>query len=74
MRLFEDKLTPRQEEVLAVLAEGKKNKEIAKQLHLSCNTVHNHVQAIFEALDVNCRAAAVNCYNQRLRERMFGEK
>ncbi len=53
------RLTPRQREVLALMAEGKSNKEIAKELGLAAGTVKIHVSSIFKALNVNNRTLAV---------------
>ncbi|MGB1024997.1 MAG: response regulator, partial [Rhodospirillaceae bacterium] len=52
-------LTPRQREVLALLGEGKSNKEIARVLNLSEGTVKLHVTAILKALHVTNRTGAV---------------
>jgi DNA-binding NarL/FixJ family response regulator len=52
-------LSPRQREVLRLMAEGKSNKEIAKALYLAEGTVKVHVNALFRALSVNNRASAV---------------
>ncbi len=52
------KLTPRQREVLNLLASGMTNNEIAKELVVTVNTVKKHVLAIFSTLEVNTRAAA----------------
>lgn len=52
-------LTPRQREVLALLGQGKSNKEIARILDLSEGTVKLHVTAILKALNVNNRTGAV---------------
>lgn len=52
-------LTEREREVLALLAQGMTNKEIAERLLISANTVKRHLKAIFEKLDVHTRAAAV---------------
>ena len=52
-------LTPRQVEVLRLLAEGQSNKEIAAVLDLSDGTVKLHVTAILKALGVNNRTRAV---------------
>jgi DNA-binding CsgD family transcriptional regulator len=51
-------LTPRQAEVLACLAQGKLNAEIAATLAISPNTVARHLEAIFERLGVQTRTAA----------------
>jgi DNA-binding NarL/FixJ family response regulator len=51
-------LTERQLEVLALLAQGMTNAEIAERIIVSVNTVKKHVLAIFAALGVNSRAAA----------------
>lgn len=52
-------LTPRQREVLALLGQGKSNKEIARVLDLSEGTVKLHVTAILKALKVSNRTGAV---------------
>lgn len=52
-------LTPRQREVLALLGQGKSNKEIARALNLSEGTVKLHVTAILKALKVSNRTGAV---------------
>lgn len=51
-------LTPRQRDVLVLLIEGKSNKEIARQLTLSDNTVRVHAAAIFKTLGVHNRTEA----------------
>jgi DNA-binding CsgD family transcriptional regulator len=51
-------LTAREVEVLALLARGHPNKEIARRLHLSPKTVGNHVEHIYAKIDVRTRAAA----------------
>ncbi len=52
-------LTAREAEVLALVAEGLTNRQIAERLVLSENTVIRHVANIFAKLGVNSRAAAV---------------
>lgn len=58
------RLTPRQRQVLALLAEGKSNKEIASELGLAAGTVKIHVSSIFKALNVNNRTLAVIAANE----------
>lgn len=52
-------LTPREQEVLNLLAEGLPNKRIAQQLHISEYTVKYHVNAILSKLNVGSRTEAV---------------
>jgi PAS domain S-box-containing protein len=52
-------LTPRQVEVLRLLEQGCSTKQIAAELHLSVETVRNHVRRLFRALGVNSRLEAV---------------
>lgn len=59
MSLDATPLTPRQREVLALLGQGKSNKEIARTLNLSEGTVKLHVTAILKALNVSNRTGAV---------------
>jgi PAS domain S-box-containing protein len=54
-----DILTPRQEEVLALIAGGASTVQIAQMLHLSTETVRNHVRQILRRLRVNSRVEAV---------------
>ena len=53
------KLTSREKEVLALLAEGLSNKEIAERLFISPATCKHHVENILAKLQVRSRAAAV---------------
>jgi PAS domain S-box-containing protein len=52
-------LTPRQTEVLRLLGQGRSTKQIADELHLSTETVRNHIRHLFRALGVNSRLEAV---------------
>ena len=60
-----DELTDRERSVLALVAEGRSNRAIAKQLYLSSRAVERHVQAVFQKLglpdseDDNRRVLAV---------------
>ncbi len=46
-------LTPREREVLQLIAEGCASKEIARRLHISDKTVGNHRQSIMDKLDLH---------------------
>jgi LuxR family transcriptional regulator, maltose regulon positive regulatory protein len=50
-------VTPREREVLALLAEGLTNRQIASRLVVSEHTVHRHVTNILRKLDLPSRAA-----------------
>ena len=52
-------LTERERELLALIATGKSNTEIAKQLQISNKTVSNHISNIFNKLQVANRAQAI---------------
>ncbi len=52
-------LTPRQVEVLRLLEQGRSTKQIAAELHLSTETVRNHIRHLLKALGVNSRLEAV---------------
>jgi DNA-binding NarL/FixJ family response regulator len=52
-------LSPREIEVLSLVARGSSNKEIARQLHISESTVKSHLIHIFGKLEVADRTAAV---------------
>jgi DNA-binding NarL/FixJ family response regulator len=51
-------LTPRELEVLKLVAEGLSNQDIAQQLVLSEHTVHRHLANILRKLGLSSRAAA----------------
>jgi HD-GYP domain-containing protein (c-di-GMP phosphodiesterase class II) len=51
-------LTPREVEVLILVARGMSNKEIADRLVISAKTVGNHVEHIYTKIDASNRAAA----------------
>jgi len=52
-------LTRREREILALLADGFGNKQIAARLGISTNTVKTHLELLFDKLDVSSRAEAV---------------
>ena len=52
-------LSPRELEVLRLMAAGEPNKALAAELHLSLNTIRNHVQSILYKLDAHSKLEAV---------------
>ena len=58
-------LTPRETEILALLAEGQSNKAIARNLGISDGTVKLHVKAILRKLEVHSRVEAAVMAVQR---------
>jgi PAS domain S-box-containing protein len=52
-------LTPRQCEVLRMLEDGRSTRQIAQELHLSPETVRNHVRHVLQTLGVHSRLEAV---------------
>ncbi|MEA3396818.1 MAG: response regulator transcription factor, partial [Chloroflexota bacterium] len=57
-------LTPHQEEILGLVAQGLIYKEIAQRLHLSEKTIKYHISQILEKLHVENRAQAIAYYQQ----------
>lgn len=57
-------LTPRQKEVLLLLAEGLPNKTICRKLAMSEATVKTHLRALFSLLEVNTRTQCVSVANK----------
>jgi DNA-binding NarL/FixJ family response regulator len=55
----DDALTPREQEVLQLVAQGATNPEVAAKLHLSRHTVNFHVKNILHKLHLKNRAQAV---------------
>jgi DNA-binding CsgD family transcriptional regulator len=58
-------LTKRESEVLALVAEGLSNRQIAERLVVSEHTVHRHLSNIFQGLGVSSRAQAVAVASDR---------
>jgi DNA-binding NarL/FixJ family response regulator len=52
------RLSPQEERVLTLIAEGKTNKEVGDELHLAEKTVKNYVSSILSKLEVARRAEA----------------
>jgi DNA-binding NarL/FixJ family response regulator len=61
-------LTPRERDVLRLLADGLANEEIGKRLFISAETVRTHVRKAMEKLDADTRTQAVA---RALRERLI---
>ncbi|MDR3459750.1 MAG: response regulator transcription factor [Verrucomicrobiae bacterium] len=57
-----DQLSDRELEILALIAEGCPNKEIASKLLISSGTVRTHLMHIYEKLHVHCRTEAAAKY------------
>lgn len=57
--VFDAELTPRELDVLGLLAEGASNKTIARQLGISVHTAKFHVASILDKLDATGRTDAV---------------
>jgi two-component system, NarL family, response regulator len=57
----------RETEILALIAAGKSNHQIAQQLHITIGTVRVHVHAILQKLEVRDRtSAAIMAIQQNL--------
>ncbi|HEV8073051.1 MAG TPA: response regulator transcription factor [Opitutaceae bacterium] len=57
-------LSPQERRVLALVAEGKTNKEVGERLGLSDNTVKNYLGSVFEKLHIKRRSQAAALYVQ----------
>ncbi len=58
----EEPLTEREEEILDLLAQGYRYREIAEQLFISIDTVRTHIRHIYEKMHVRSRAEATLKY------------
>ncbi|KLU60884.1 transcriptional regulatory protein DevR (DosR) [Peptococcaceae bacterium CEB3] len=61
-------LTPREQEILKLMAQGKTNKEIAATLILSESTVKNHISNVLGKLNLGSRSQAVAYYYKKQQE------
>lgn len=57
-----DDLTRREKEIMVLLTQGKQNKEIAKMLCISINTVERHLKNIYAKLEARNRVEAIISY------------
>ncbi|WP_100632506.1 LuxR C-terminal-related transcriptional regulator [Pseudomonas qingdaonensis] len=60
-----ERLTPREDQILRLVAEGLGNREIAEQLNLSRYTVECHVKRIYRKLAVSSRTRAIHAARTR---------
>ncbi len=67
-----ENLSPRELDVLRLLAEGYVNKEIAERLGLSTPTVATYIRRIYDKLHVHSRAAAIGKFSPLLRRKGSG--
>lgn len=68
--LRDDRLTPREREVIMLVGQGLTDQEVASQLCLSVRTVQNHLHRSYNKLRVNNRTAAV----QQVLRRQIGQE
>jgi DNA-binding CsgD family transcriptional regulator len=64
-QLWVPRLTPREREILGLVAEGRTNAEIAERLCVSPGTVRRHLENIFRKLGVHTRTAAAAFVRER---------
>ena len=57
--ISQHELSPRELEILHLIASGKSNQEIANTIFVSLSTIKTHNQNIFEKLDVKRRTQAI---------------
>jgi two-component system, NarL family, response regulator DevR len=62
-----DDLSPQEQRVLALIAEGRTNKEAAAELGLAEKTVKNYLSNVFDKLQVTRRSQAVAMYTRQQR-------
>jgi len=60
--------SPREQEILAEICQGRTNKQIARALNLSENTVKFHLKNIFRKLGTNTRSAAAAVHARQMAE------
>lgn len=53
-------LSSREKEIIPLLAEGMRYKDIAARLHVSTETIRTHVRNIYRKLEVSSRTEALN--------------
>lgn len=63
-RAVRERLTPREWQILTLLADGASTASIAKDLVVSIETVRSHVKAVMRKLQVHTRVAAIACLDE----------
>ncbi|MCX6093541.1 MAG: response regulator transcription factor [Candidatus Bipolaricaulota bacterium] len=61
----EERLSPREREILALVAAGRSNDEVAQELGIQRSTVDGHCERLMEKLDIHTRTALV-AYGRRI--------
>jgi two-component system, NarL family, response regulator len=64
-RVTDESLTEREREVLALVAEGRSNREIGSEIHIEESTVKTHLKSIFAKLHAESRTEAVTVATRR---------
>lgn len=67
-----DSLSPQERRVLALIADGRTNKEVANEMGLAEKTVKNYLSTVFDKLHVTRRSQAAVYYSQLLGARGAG--
>jgi DNA-binding CsgD family transcriptional regulator len=67
-------LTPRELEVLALIAEGASNKAIARNLSISVHTVKFHIASLLDKLDAEGTRGSGGARRQDRRDQALGER
>ncbi len=65
-------LTKREEEIVFLVAEGLRNKEIAEQLKLSEHTVRNYLFRVFEKLGISSRSELILYFIEQRKTAVYG--
>lgn len=69
-----ESLSPQERRVLALIAEGKTNKEVAAEMNLAEKTVKNYLSTVFEKLHVSRRSQAAALYVQQSQDPSFAKR
>jgi len=65
-RLFTKyKITSREQEILWLLIQGKRNEDISRELYISHHTVRNHVHSIYQKLNIKNRLQLIDLIQKK---------